>query len=137
MEVDDSALCLYRPQMEAQNQRSDAAVKDLEISSIGERESIREVDDSKLVGAPDGGGAVAVVTAESVVVGDGGGDRCAAETKVVEVMGEESGAAKRKRGRPPKGGAAAKSTPAKTKKEEEDVCFICFDGGSLVLCDRR
>lgn len=23
------------------------------------------------------------------------------------------------------------------KKEDEDVCFICFDGGSLVLCDRR
>ncbi|CAM6126594.1 unnamed protein product [Calypogeia fissa] len=22
-------------------------------------------------------------------------------------------------------------------KEEEDVCFICFDGGELVLCDRR
>ncbi|CAN6686092.1 unnamed protein product [Malus baccata var. baccata] len=23
------------------------------------------------------------------------------------------------------------------KKMEEDVCFICFDGGELVLCDRR
>ncbi|KAJ0076493.1 hypothetical protein Patl1_36553 [Pistacia atlantica] len=23
------------------------------------------------------------------------------------------------------------------KKSEEDVCFICFDGGELVLCDRR
>lgn len=23
------------------------------------------------------------------------------------------------------------------KKDEEDVCFICFDGGELVLCDRR
>lgn len=28
------------------------------------------------------------------------------------------------------------SRPPK-KREEEDVCFICFDGGSLVLCDRR
>ncbi|XP_022843993.1 zinc finger CCCH domain-containing protein 44-like [Olea europaea var. sylvestris] len=48
---------------------------------------------------------------------------------------------KRKRGRRPKGPveAAAKPPPPKREKqeEEEDVCFICFDGGSLVLCDRR
>ncbi|KAE9606661.1 hypothetical protein Lal_00026024 [Lupinus albus] len=29
------------------------------------------------------------------------------------------------------------SRPKKKKEEDEDVCFICFDGGSLVLCDRR
>ncbi|KAI3451032.1 hypothetical protein Pfo_007697 [Paulownia fortunei] len=47
---------------------------------------------------------------------------------------------KRKRGRPPKGQLAAKPPPPKRRKsedEEEDVCFICFDGGSLVLCDRK
>ncbi|KAL3525316.1 hypothetical protein ACH5RR_013688 [Cinchona calisaya] len=45
---------------------------------------------------------------------------------------------KRKRGRPPKGQAPPlKPPPAKRNKEEEDVCFICFDGGSLVLCDRK
>ncbi|KAI3785326.1 hypothetical protein L1987_44442 [Smallanthus sonchifolius] len=44
---------------------------------------------------------------------------------------------KKKRGRPPRA-QAAKAPPAKMNKEEdEDVCFICFDGGSLVLCDRR
>lgn len=53
---------------------------------------------------------------------------------VAEVCG-----GKRKRGRPPKG-QTAKQTPLKKRKEEdedEDVCFICFDGGSLVLCDRK
>ncbi|XP_051140701.1 zinc finger CCCH domain-containing protein 44-like [Andrographis paniculata] len=48
---------------------------------------------------------------------------------------------KRKRGRPPKGQHAAKLPPPKREKledeDEEDVCFICFDGGSLVLCDRK
>lgn len=46
---------------------------------------------------------------------------------------------KRKRGRPAKGAPKMTPTPPplKLKKDEEDVCFICFDGGSLVLCDRR
>lgn len=59
---------------------------------------------------------------------------------------------RKKRGRPPKNpGAALTATVAsssssiglannnnkRSKKEDEDVCFICFDGGNLVLCDRR
>ncbi|OEL26849.1 Zinc finger CCCH domain-containing protein 44 [Dichanthelium oligosanthes] len=49
---------------------------------------------------------------------------------------------KRKRGRPPKnrdGAPAAMPAPVKpvNKKDEEVVCFICFDGGDLVVCDRR
>ncbi|KAH6810220.1 zinc finger CCCH domain-containing protein 44 [Perilla frutescens var. frutescens] len=50
------------------------------------------------------------------------------------------GGEKRKRGRPPKGQTVAKPPPVKRVKvedEDEDVCFICFDGGSLVLCDRK
>ncbi|CAH9065029.1 unnamed protein product [Cuscuta europaea] len=46
-------------------------------------------------------------------------------------------AEKRKRGRPPRGQAIAKPPPLRKMMEEEDVCFICFDGGSLVLCDRK
>ncbi|CAM8886178.1 unnamed protein product [Rhodiola kirilowii] len=68
------------------------------------------------------------------VVGDGGVKLVAegggiVETKTVEVV-------KRKRGRPPR--AQGKLPPPTVKEnDEEDVCFICFDGGSLVLCDRR
>ncbi|KAL8143394.1 hypothetical protein V2J09_016426 [Rumex salicifolius] len=56
------------------------------------------------------------------------------------MIGDDSLIVKRKRGRPPKIGGKAKAVAvpvAKKSKEEEDVCFICFDGGNLVLCDRR
>ncbi|CAL5188115.1 unnamed protein product [Lathyrus oleraceus] len=47
-------------------------------------------------------------------------------------------AVKRKRGRPPRGTLPQpRPPPMKKTKDEEDVCFICFDGGSLVLCDHR
>ncbi|KAJ4831546.1 hypothetical protein Tsubulata_017969 [Turnera subulata] len=64
------------------------------------------------------------------------------ETETAEEMAEaeeeteevnRSAGGKRKRGKNAK--APAKATPR--KKVEEDVCFICFDGGELVLCDRR
>lgn len=65
----------------------------------------------------------------------------------VKVEVDLGGGEKRKRGRPPKAQAKPLSAPAKRppgkkmmikeKEEEEDVCFICFDGGSLVLCDHR
>ncbi|KAL1354899.1 hypothetical protein AAHE18_05G076800 [Arachis hypogaea] len=99
-------------------------------------EGARDLGDSQLVGVPaavdgdvvmaerDGGGSVPNL---EVAVGDGGAT-----------------AVKRKRGRPAKGaprasaaGAAARLQQKKEEEEEEDVCFICFDGGSLVLCDRR
>ncbi|KAJ8764349.1 hypothetical protein K2173_006089 [Erythroxylum novogranatense] len=88
------------------------------------------MDDSQLFGASE----MVPVAAKGVdsIVG--------IETGVAAGMGA---CVKRRRGRPPR--AMGNSTvqrphppPAeKRKKDEEDVCFICFDGGSLVLCDRR
>ncbi|KAL6601322.1 hypothetical protein ACP70R_044542 [Stipagrostis hirtigluma subsp. patula] len=46
------------------------------------------------------------------------------------------GGGRRKRGRP-SSKAQAVVKPSIKKKDEEEVCFICFDGGNLVICDRR
>ncbi|XP_057500328.1 zinc finger CCCH domain-containing protein 44-like [Actinidia eriantha] len=87
------------------------------MPSMEAEDRIHKMDDSNLVRVP--------AAAPDSVVGVEK-DPAAVEVKVVE---------KRKRGRPPKG--QVKPPPAKKMKEDEDVCFICFDGGSLVLCDRR
>lgn len=76
--------------------------------------SVLGLSDSKLVGVPVS------------VAGDAVG---ADQMSVLPVE------VKRKRGRPPR--CQAKAPPVKKQKDDEDVCFICFDGGSLVLCDRR
>jgi hypothetical protein len=47
----------------------------------------------------------------------------------------KKGEVRRKRGRP-SSKAQAVVKPS-VKKDEEEVCFICFDGGDLVICDRR
>ncbi|GMI74487.1 Needed for RDR2-independent DNA methylation [Hibiscus trionum] len=61
----------------------------------------------------------------------------AEETEGTEEMEDSSKASggKRKRGKNLSTKVQAKA-PSR-KKSEEDVCFICFDGGALVLCDRR
>ncbi|KAD3640714.1 hypothetical protein E3N88_29937 [Mikania micrantha] len=60
---------------------------------------------------------------------------------VMEIGSGVKEVVKRKRGRPPKAQAKAPvvkpPTAKKIKEDDEDVCFICFDGGSLVLCDHR
>lgn len=44
-------------------------------------------------------------------------------------------------GRRKRGHASSKAQvvvkPPVRKKDDEEVCFICFDGGDLVVCDRR
>ncbi|PWA56667.1 zinc finger, CCCH-type [Artemisia annua] len=47
----------------------------------------------------------------------------------------------KRKGRPPRAAAPMKAKTASkavaVKEEDEDVCFICFDGGTLFLCDHR
>ncbi|KAL4387180.1 hypothetical protein GQ457_09G009810 [Hibiscus cannabinus] len=68
----------------------------------------------------------------------GKADVAAYRVKVVEMP-----AAKRRRGRPPRnqGKVDSSSAPPPLRvnpdEEEEDVCFICYDGESLMLCNRR
>ncbi|GMJ08782.1 hypothetical protein HRI_004547400 [Hibiscus trionum] len=66
----------------------------------------------------------------------GKADVAADGVKVVEMA-----AGKRRRGRPPRNQGKVDSSspppPQRENQDEEDVCFICFDGGNLVLCDRR
>ncbi|KAI3808412.1 hypothetical protein L1987_24363 [Smallanthus sonchifolius] len=83
------------------------------------------LDRSQPIQKTEGDGAK-VVAAQAAVAADFGGGGGGGEV------------VKRKRGRPPR--VQANQPAAKKSKEEdedEDVCFICFDGGSLVLCDRR
>lgn len=68
---------------------------------------------------------------------DGGGVPVDSDVKLDE---EDSDSLKKRgrRGRPPRTLAKASSPPiSRKRREDEDVCFVCFDGGSLVLCDRR
>ncbi|KAG4153742.1 hypothetical protein ERO13_D03G011000v2 [Gossypium hirsutum] len=102
---------------------SDGLNRGVELMNVDHCRKVPLTEDSNLV--------------DVAVRGDGGGMgevKLGNGVKVVEM--------KRRRGRPPKNPARnmSSSAPAPVtvrKKDEEDVCFICFDGGSLVLCDRH
>ncbi|KAK4437715.1 Zinc finger CCCH domain-containing protein 19 [Sesamum alatum] len=59
------------------------------------------------------------------------------ETDIAESA--KTSAGKRKRGKLSKSPSISKGTAKASSRKTvgEDVCFICFDGGELVLCDRR
>ncbi|KAL6583235.1 hypothetical protein OROMI_005313 [Orobanche minor] len=60
-----------------------------------------------------------------------------APTPTFPAVGQVISAVDRKKRGRPKGHLAPMPKRNKLEDEEEDVCFICFDGGSLVLCDRK
>lgn len=122
------ASALYRPDLQPEGPGFDALRLAQPLLSFDQCQPARELDDSQLVGAP------AAVDGRAEV--DVRRDAPLLESEAVPgVKVVERNAGKRKRGRPARG--QAKPPPPKKNKDEEDVCFICFDGGELVLCDRR
>ncbi|KAK9054076.1 hypothetical protein SSX86_025152 [Deinandra increscens subsp. villosa] len=118
-------------------------------------EEIRAADERKGRGVRRWGREESHISDRIQPIGDGskvvGGAVDAVEVaadglKMKELGGGASELVKRKRGRPAKAQAKPPAVkPAvtkpplgkKIKEEDEDVCFICFDGGSLVLCDHQ
>ncbi|OMO57010.1 Zinc finger, PHD-type [Corchorus capsularis] len=106
------------------------SLRGVDFMNVDQCQKLPDMDDSQLVGNADV--AVRAGTGITAVTQVGNG------VKVVE-----QNPAKRRRGRPPKNqGRTTSSAPLpppsqRNNQDEEDVCFICFDGGSLVLCDRR
>ena len=90
------------------------AEKDEKVSTVQEESDDKEESDEK-------------EEAEEMDMDEGGPAMAA---------GRRTGS-KRKRGRPPVAQGRKARAPPKPKEEEEELCFICFDGGDLVVCDHR
>lgn len=114
---------------ERERQSFDGSDTTMELMSIDPCQSMRDTEDSQLVGVP-------VALARDADVAETTQHGCLPNTELkIDVKVADGTLGKRKRGRPARG--IAKAPPLRKNRDEEDVCFICFDGGSLVLCDRR
>ncbi|KAI6677653.1 hypothetical protein NL676_038449 [Syzygium grande] len=103
------------------------ALEDVEFSDVAEHVDIEDQEMDDVVGDTEAVDEMEVP--EDTDVAD--------ETDVLDEM-EKVEEANRIGGQKRKRGKISKGVKAPTRKKmEEDVCFICFDGGELVLCDRR
>ncbi|ONK58825.1 uncharacterized protein A4U43_C08F130 [Asparagus officinalis] len=93
----------------------DSAEKDENVSSLKEESAEKDQEES------------AEKEEDDEVDTDEGGPAKAA--------GRRTGS-KQKRGRPQVANGRRTRAPSKPK-EDEELCFICFDGGDLVVCDHR
>ncbi|KAK4262097.1 hypothetical protein QN277_027703 [Acacia crassicarpa] len=110
---------------DAQRPTFDRSHQTLHLMTVDPSRTAGDAQDSQLLSAPARDADVAVTH-----------PACLPNLELkADVKLADGTSGKRKRGRPARG--TAREPPLKKNRDEEDVCFICFDGGSLVLCDRR
>ncbi|KAF3782615.1 Zinc finger CCCH domain-containing protein 19 [Nymphaea thermarum] len=132
---EEGAVDVYRP-LQFDGSLPEEPVEEENISRESALPSCEGEDVQQLMGSPAhedlvGGATLDDEPRDVEMVGP---EALEAEEEGDELESSQSGGGKRKRG---KKGARAQLKPQGKKNAEEDVCFICFDGGELVLCDRR
>ncbi|KAJ4964357.1 hypothetical protein NE237_024296 [Protea cynaroides] len=120
MEEEEDASGVYRPSMEVEQHYTEEKLEQVEEFPNTEQQWK---------------GISPVVATVAAVVEEEGTPTAVLnmETEEAEATEASRSGGSRKRGRQSR---VQTKGPSK-RKEEEDVCFVCFDGGNLVLCDRR
>ncbi|XP_043712305.1 zinc finger CCCH domain-containing protein 19-like isoform X2 [Telopea speciosissima] len=131
MEEEEDATGVYRPSMEVEQTSTDEKFELAEELTNTQQQcaAVAEIDASHFIGVSP------VVADVATVVEEEGTRRTEVEIDTEEAEATETS---RSGGGLKRGRQSRVQTKAPSKrKEEEDLCFICFDGGNLVLCDRR